>query len=61
MISQGLAWKVGNGRELIIGLDPWLGFENGHILPWNLRELLAQHNIHDLFQVVDEDTTSIWK
>lgn len=32
LIGQGLAWKVGNGRNVTIGLDPWSGCGQGHLL-----------------------------
>ena len=41
VIRQGLAWKLGNRGYFRIGLHPYLGSENGHILPWNLWEILA--------------------
>jgi len=59
VIRQGLAWKLDNGLQLHIGLDPQPGSENTHTLPQNLSESLAQENIHSLYQVVGEASTLI--
>lgn len=32
-IEDHLAWKVGDGSLVWIGLDPWLGSGQQHILP----------------------------
>lgn len=33
VIRLGLVWKVGNGRSVHIGIDPWLGCNFNHIFP----------------------------
>lgn len=40
VIENNLVWKVGNGRKLQIGEDPWLGCKRQHIL--------LDHTIHEL-------------
>ena len=33
VIRHGLAWKVGNGRRVRIGIGPWIGSDLNHIHP----------------------------
>jgi hypothetical protein len=61
VISDGLAWKVGNGSCLRIGLDPWPGSGVNHSLRPELIDFLHQQGIYYLTQVSDPYTTNIWQ
>lgn len=60
-IMQRLAWKINNGRQFHIGLDPWPRNNISHILPMETWDLLAQQNMLFISQVVDEATTILWQ
>lgn len=42
VISDGLAWKIGNGTKVRIGVDPWPGSGNNHLLP--IEVIQSLHN-----------------
>jgi len=37
LIKDGLAWKIGNGEQVRLGIDAWIECDNAHILPRALR------------------------
>ena len=53
LIGGGLAWRVGNGRKVRIGSDPWARCGQKHILPTNLQNLLHDRGIFYLNQITD--------
>ena len=44
-IGCGLAWKVGNGEDIQVGIDPIMGTENLVVLPQVLHENLEDYDI----------------
>lgn len=42
LIGKHLAWNIGNGKQVRLGEDPWVGSGQGHSLP----EYLI-NNLHD--------------
>ena len=48
-------------RNLRIGLDPWLGCGQGHILPMVVHEFLSLQNISTLDQSDDPNNTNFWQ
>ena len=40
LIGDFLVWKVGNGADVRIGLDPWVGCKWRHSLPSHLTDIL---------------------
>ena len=49
-VGCGLAWQVGNGEDIRIGIDPIIGTENLVVLPQDLREYLEDYGIVTLAQ-----------
>eukprot|EP00253_Pinus_taeda_P024814 PITA_24814 len=50
VIEQGLAWKIGNDRNLKIGKDPWIGCNENYALSPGLIRHLEDKNILTLYQ-----------
>jgi hypothetical protein len=61
VIGEGLAWRIGRGNQVRIGVDPWPGSGQAHILPIEIRDILHEQDIHFISQVSDPGSTSIWK
>ena len=61
LIEIHLAWNVGDGSSVRIGLDPWPGSGHQHILPQDTRDLLVDQGFIHLNQVADPRHTTIWK
>lgn len=59
VIGDGLAWKVGNGWDVIIGLDLWSGFGNNHLLPLEILVVQRNQGFMTLHQVVDPKRTNL--
>ena len=55
-----MAWKVGNGKSVKNGLEPWLGCGQGHRLPMSVHDFLAIKDIKTLHQVDDPNNTNLW-
>lgn len=60
VIEQGLAWKIGNGRNLKIGLDPWIGCNEKYALSPGLIKHLESKSIFTLNQVEKEGQSTMW-
>lgn len=60
VIEQGLAWKVGDGRQIRIGRDPWIGCNEAFALSPGLLRHLGSKNITSLNQVARVGQFSIW-
>ena len=59
VVGNGLAWRVGSGNLLKIGLDPWASSYREHLLTAKLHSKLEQGGCFYLAQVGDPLTTNI--
>jgi len=60
VIGSGLAWRVGNGHQFMIGRDSWAGSGEAHFLSEQLRLSLQREGLTFLFQVTDDTATTFW-
>ena len=49
-LGSCLYWLVGNGNDIILGIDPIVGSQFSHLLPLELKEYLADLDIVTLVQ-----------
>lgn len=60
LIELGLAWKVGDGRQIRIGRDPWVGCNEAFALSPGLLRHLDSKGITSLNQVERVGQSTIW-
>lgn len=60
VIEQGLAWKVGDGKQIRIGRDPWVGCNEAYALSPGLLRHLDNKGISNLNQVEKVGLSTIW-
>ena len=60
LIESSLTWDVGNGENVQIGRDPWLGSEHHHVLPVEVINALALRGISTLNQLADQRPEDPW-
>eukprot|EP00253_Pinus_taeda_P023807 PITA_23807 len=60
VIEQGLAWKIGNGQNVKIGKDPWVGCNMNYALSPGLTQHLESRGIYFLYQVEKIGHSTIW-
>eukprot|EP00253_Pinus_taeda_P008825 PITA_08825 len=60
IIEQGLAWKVGDGQNVRIGRDPWVGCNDLYALSQGLLDQLDNRGIYTLNQVEKVGQSTIW-
>lgn len=59
VIEQGLAWQVGNGENVRIGRDPWVGCNDSFALSPDLIAHLDTLGIHGLHQIAKPGQSTI--
>lgn len=60
LIRDNLLWRIGNGSQVRIGLDPWPGSGNAHLLPDGLVRYLNNRDIKFLAQIGDLQNSTIF-
>eukprot|EP00253_Pinus_taeda_P011269 PITA_11269 len=60
LIRDNLVWRIREGNNARIGLDPWTGCGGRHILPHDLVDHLSAHNIKVISQIADHDHSDIF-
>lgn len=60
-IRRGLTWRIGNGEEARIGLDPWISCGNTHLLPQSLIDFLNQKDIFLIAHIGDSQNTNVFQ
>lgn len=60
VIEQGLAWKVGDGKNVQIGRDPWVGCNESFALSPGLLRHLESRGLFTLNQVEKVGQSNIW-
>jgi hypothetical protein len=61
MIGNWLFCKVGNGEQGRVGIDSWIGSINAYKMSEILLEVIQDWVIYTLNQIMDENSTNIWK
>ena len=61
IIEKGLAWKVGDGSQVRVGCDPWVGCSPNYSLSQELVNHINSEGFYFLNQVADPRTTSLVK
>ena len=57
-IDEWIIWKVGNGRRLKIGQEPWIGCYVAHKISLHMISSLRDQGLLHLIQVGDVSNTS---
>eukprot|EP00253_Pinus_taeda_P022219 PITA_22219 len=60
VIEQGLAWKVGDGKNVRIGRDPWVGCNQSFALSPGLLRHLDNKGFYTLNQVEKVGQSTLW-
>lgn len=60
LLGKWKVWKLGNGQNIKLGVDPWIGCENKHILSEGIGEKLSQKGITHLADTTDMGRGNLW-
>eukprot|EP00253_Pinus_taeda_P008313 PITA_08313 len=60
MIRDNLAWRIRDGAQARIGIDPWAGSGGRHQLPRELVEYLLTHDIKVIAHIADQEASDIF-
>jgi hypothetical protein len=60
LIENGLAWNIGNGNRVKIGLDPWSSSDGNHLLTEQLIQSLHSRDFYFLSSVADTNHATLW-
>lgn len=59
-IQSGLVWRVILSTHVCLGIDPWSGFQQNHLLPTQLLTSLRERGICKIAHIADPTSTYIW-
>jgi len=51
---------VGNGVQVRIGVDPWIGCKTMVIFPDEIIDILHEKGLFILYEVADQTSTNLW-
>eukprot|EP00253_Pinus_taeda_P011302 PITA_11302 len=60
VIEKGLAWKVGDGKNVCIGRDPWVGCNQSYALSPGILRHLDRKGLYTLNQVEKVGLSTLW-
>lgn len=60
LLSNWLAWRIGNGDKVRIGADPWIGCAALYRLPVAMIETLHNKGVFTIAGAADPIQTSLW-
>eukprot|EP00253_Pinus_taeda_P024113 PITA_24113 len=60
VIEKGIAWKVGDGKNVRIGRDPWVGCNQSYALSPGILRHLDHKGIYTLNQVEKVGFSTLW-
>lgn len=58
LIRDGLNWRIHAGTYVHIGLDPWIGCGNAHLLPGGLKHHLIESGITHSSHIADMERST---
>jgi hypothetical protein len=58
LIGRWLIWCIGDGSQVLIGKDPWIGSQNNHLLPASLIQWLNRDGFFFLNHIMRRDFTT---
>lgn len=64
IIRERLTWRIQSGTSVRTGLDPWIGCNNAHMLPEDLKRHLINAGITHISHIADMQHTTFlqhWK
>lgn len=60
-IRSGLAWRINNGNQVRIGMDPWTGVDNMYQLPPDLIQYFQQRHIKVIAKIAEMEHSFVFE
>eukprot|EP00253_Pinus_taeda_P007121 PITA_07121 len=61
LIQNGLTWRIRSGPQVQLGLDPWVGCGNAHMLSEELRAHLSELGFTNISHITNEEHSSMFQ
>ena len=65
LIGTWIAWEIGNGRSIRLGLDPWAGAGEDYRIPQLVLNKLGEQRsyklVHAQVQILNQTGRTRWK